>query len=159
AQGQLVAFSAMMGSVSRLQAWLITLLVGLLAGLGFALLYPRPRDGAGAGLIRGMTYGFLWWVAGALTLPPLLSGAGPSWSLDAARSGFASLPGYLLFGAAIALFYQWLNLLARLLFVDIVATPDEEGVGAEGLRALGRGAVGGLVGGALFTFVMVQIGF
>ena len=55
---------------------MVTLVIGLLAGLGFARLYPSPTNGAGAGLIHGAVYGFFWWVVGALTLVPLFSGAG-----------------------------------------------------------------------------------
>ena len=35
---------------------------------------------------------------------------------------------------------------------------DKEGAGTEGLRAVGRGALAGLVGGLLFTAVMVRVG-
>jgi uncharacterized membrane protein YagU involved in acid resistance len=159
AQGQLLALSAMMNAESLTIAWLVTLLIGLLAGLGFAVLYPHPFDSAGAGLTRGMVYGFFWWVAGALTLLPLLEGAGLAWSLDAARQGFATLPGYLLFGSVMALAYQWLDALVRGLFSDAPGRYDDEGVGTRNLRAAGRGALAGLVGGMLFTVVMVQVGF
>jgi hypothetical protein len=159
AQDQLLALSAMMSAESLAIAWLATLLIGLLAGLGFAMLYPHPFDSAGAGLTRGMVYGFFWWAAGALTLLPLLDGTGLAWSLDAARRGFATLPGYLLFGAAVAVVYQWLDTLVRVLFSDAVGRHADEGVGTQGVRAIGRGALAGLVGGLLFTVVMVQIGF
>jgi uncharacterized membrane protein YagU involved in acid resistance len=159
AQDQLLALSAMMSPGSHAVAWLVTLLIGLLAGLGIAALYPRPIGSAGAGLIRGMVYGFFWWVVGALTLLPLLDGTGLAWSLSAARRGFATLPGYLLFGAAVALFYQWLDSLVWALFSDDVGRYEDEGVGTQGARAVGRGALGGLVGGLLFTLVMVRIGF
>ena len=52
AQDQLLVSAAMPTGGSHLAAWLVTLVIGLLAGGGFALLYPRPTDGAGAGLIR-----------------------------------------------------------------------------------------------------------
>ena len=149
----------MMDEESRLVAWGVTLAIGLLAGLGFALLFPRSTDSAGGGLIRGMVYGFFWWVAGALTLLPLLNGHGIAWSASAARDGFATWPGYLLFGAALALFYRWLEGLVRLLFSDHIGDPDEEGPGTQGLRAAGNGLQAGVIGGLLFTVVMVQIGF
>lgn len=76
-----------------------------------------------------------------------------------ARSGFVTLPGYLLFGACLAVFDRWLSALARLLFSDAVGDDEEGGTGARVLRALGWGAVAGVVGGALFTWVMVEIGF
>jgi hypothetical protein len=72
---------------------------------------------------------------------------------------FAALPGYLLFGAAVALFYQWLGGLVNLLFSDIIGDTGDEGVGTQGLRIVGRSVLAGLVGGLLFSLVMFQIGF
>ena len=158
-QGQLLATTAPSSGGSPLVAWLVTLVIGLLAGGGFALLYSNPPDGAGAGLIRGTAYGFFWWVVGPLTLVPLLGGASLTWSVEGVQSVFAALPGYLLFGAAVALFYQWLGALGRFLFSDFVPGGDEEGVGTRGLRIVGRSVLAGLVGGLLFSLVMLQIGF
>ena len=140
-------------------AWLLgEPLIGLLAGVGFALLYPRPPDGTGPALIRGTVYGFFWWVLGALTLLPMIGGGRLAWSLEDARAAFSTLPAYLLAGPAITVSYQWLDRLVRLLFSDVRAVRDEEGAGTEGLRAVGRGALAGLVGGLLFTAVMVRVG-
>ncbi len=133
--------------------------IGLLGGVSFALLYPHPPDGTGPALIRGMVYGFFWWVVWPMTLLPLIGGARLTWSLELAQSSFTTLPPYFLFGAATALAYQWLDGLARALFSDVRGRSDEEGAGTEGLRAVGRGALAGLVGGVAFTLVMVQIGF
>jgi hypothetical protein len=69
------------------------------------------------------------------------------------------LPGYLLFGAILALGYQWLGGLWRILFADASHDDEDEGPGVQGLRAIGRGTLAGLVGGLLFTVVMVQVGF
>ena len=159
AQEQLVASTAPLSGGTPFVAWLAILIIGLLAGGGFALLYSNPPDGGGPGLVRGTVYGFLWWVVGPLTLVPLLGGAGLSWSVEGIRSVFATLPGYLLFGAAVALFYQWLGALSRLLFSDFVPDGDEEGIGTQGLRIVGRSVLGGLAGGLLFSLVMFQIGF
>ena len=159
-QNQLLNATNLTEDASKLAAWLITLLIGVLAGLGFALLYPRPTDGAGAGLIRGTVYGFFWWVLAPLTLVPLFGGAGLAWSLEEVQAVvFAALPGYLLFGAAVALFYQWLGGLVNLLFSDIIGGTSNEGVGTQGLRIVGRSALAGLVGGLLFSLLMFQIGF
>jgi uncharacterized membrane protein YagU involved in acid resistance len=158
-QGQLLTFSQMMGVRSHQTAWLLLVLTGLLAGLGYACLYPHPKDSSGAGLVRGTVYGFLWWFAGALTLMPLIYEGRLAWSLDAVRSSFAFLPGFLLFGAAVALLYQGFDNLVRVLFSDITISDNHERVGVQGLRGLGRGALAGIIGGLLFTLVMVQVGF
>ena len=41
----------------------------------------------------------------------------------------------------------------------MISEDDEEGVGTQGLRILGRSLLGGLIGGILFSLVMLQIGF
>jgi hypothetical protein len=138
---------------------IVTALAGLVAGAGFAVLYPRPRDGSGPVLIQGTMYGFACWVAGALTLAPIAAGMGLAWSVDAARARFPLLPGCLLAGAFLALVYRWVDGLARFLFADDVGERDEEGIGTRGLRALGRGAFAGLIGGLIFTIIMLRIGF
>lgn len=137
-----------------------TALVGLVAGLGFALLYPGPGDGHGYALIRGTAYGFLLWVVLALTVVPVLRGAGLAWSPEQARDSFVTLPGYLLLGALTALAYGLLGGLGRVLFSGPAQRgADAEGAGTRGLRAATRGALAGTAGGLLFTLVMVQIGF
>ncbi|MDR7522832.1 MAG: hypothetical protein QN168_10245 [Armatimonadota bacterium] len=136
-----------------------TPVIGLLGGVSFALLYPRPPDGTGPALVRGMVFGFFWWALWPLTIVPLARGAGLAWSVEDARTGFSVLPGYLLFGAAVGLGVQWLDGVARLLFSDIRGGGDQEGIGTEGLRAIGRGVLAGLAGGALFTVVAVRTGF
>ncbi len=143
----------------RLTAWVITLIIGLLAGLLYAVLYPAPVDGAGVAIIRGAAYGFFWWVIGALTLMPLLGGHGLRWPLDMVREEFPTLPGFILFGSLIALFHQWLYRLDRILFAEDLGTARDEGPGTQALLALGRGALAGLVGGGVFTLVMIRIGF
>ena len=159
AQGELLAFGGTMLSESRLVAWLVVLLIGLVAGGGFGLLHPRPADGSGAGLVRGSVYGLLWWMVGGLTLVPLIGGAGLTWSAEEVRGLFVTLPGYTLFGAGIGLFYQWLSALVRLFFSDYIGDRGDEGVGTEGLRIVGRSVVGGIVGGLIFSQLMLQIGF
>lgn len=134
------------------------LAVALLAAVGYALLHPASTPTAGAAIVRGTGFGFLIWVIGGLTLLPILRGEGLNWSLVDARSTFPTLPGSILFGAAMALAFHWLGRLARLLFSDVGGPGSPDG-GAWGLRAVVRGAAAGLVGGLLFTLVMLQIGF
>ena len=158
-QDKLIVAAPVSIDTSSLAGWAIILLLGLTAGVGFALLYPRPTDGAGPGLIRGTVYGFLWWVVGPLTLVPVLAGGKLVWSVDAVQGLFITLPGYLLFGAGIALIYQFLGGLVRLLFSDIIGSGGEEGVGTQGLRIVGRSVGAGLAGGLLFSLLMLQIDF
>ncbi|HEV8340375.1 MAG TPA: hypothetical protein VGR25_12080 [bacterium] len=155
AQGLLSGIPITMGS--GLSGWPLIIVSGAVAGGGYALLYPRPPEGTGPGLIRGMVYGFCWWVVGSL-IPSVARVVGEAGQAGPVQADFSMLPGYLLFGAATAVLYAWMDGLGRVLFSDMVPPRDTEGVGTEGLRALGRGAVAGLIGGTLFALVIVQIG-
>ena len=158
-QNRLLELAGLVSSHSTALAWLIVLALGGLAGLAFALLYPDASDGAGPSLIRGTVYGFLWWVLGSLTLLPLLTGHGLTWSIGAVQSDLATLPAYLLFGGGLALIYKWLASLVQLLFSETTSRRNREGVGTEGLRSLAWGAAAGLIGGLLFSVVMLRIGY
>ena len=154
------AVSASMMDNSRPTAFATSLVVGLVAGLGYAVLYPRATNGSGPALIRGMAYGFALWVTMALTIVPLLDGEGLRWSVEDVQANFETFPGYLLvLGSVLSIVYQWLTALSRSLFSDDVVERAQEGIGTQGLRAIVRGAVAGLIGGLLFTIVMLQIGF
>jgi uncharacterized membrane protein YagU involved in acid resistance len=134
--------------------------LGILAGVGFALLYPSAPDASGPSLIRGAGYGFLLWVTLGLTVVPLLERGELAWSASAVREVFPTLPAYLVLGVAVALGYNWVDRSWRLLFTaPVERAATDEGVGARTLRAVGRGALAGGVGGLLFTVVMAQIGF
>ncbi len=158
-ENDLLAASTAMGDAPAGVSLLATLAVGVVAGAAFAALYPRLVDGAGVNLIRGVVYGFLLWVLVPLTLLPLLEDRRLTWSLEETRAGFEALPAYLLLGALLGLGYHWLSAVARLLFSDNVRELSREGAGTRGLRALGQGALAGLVGGLLFTLIMLQIDF
>ena len=134
------------------------LAVALLGAGLYAVLHPRSTSTAGAAAVRGSAFGFILWVVGGLTLLPILRGESLNWTIADTRSTFSALPGTILYGAVTALIYHWLGRLARLFFSDHVGdrSPD---AGSWGLRAVGRGAAAGLVGGLLFTLVMVRIGF
>jgi uncharacterized membrane protein YagU involved in acid resistance len=163
AQGHLVPMGAMMpdlfGDRLALAAWIIILAIGAIAGAIYAGFYPRPVDGAGVAMTRGAAYGFFSWSLGALTLLPLLTGQGVGWSLGHVRTEFPTLPGFIIFGSILTLIYQWLYRSAQLLLSEDIATPHLEGPGFHVIRALGRGAVAGLVGGGLFTLIMFQVGY
>ncbi|MBA2765277.1 MAG: hypothetical protein H0U42_11420 [Thermoleophilaceae bacterium] len=138
--------------------WVIGLLLGALAGGGYAALYPRPRGATGPGLVRGLAYGFLLWFTLALSIVPVLAGDGLPWAIGAARPRAASLPGVLLAGVLLVALYRWFSGLAGTFFEDDVSELADEGVGSRALRGLGRGAVAGVTGGLIFTIVLAGIG-
>ncbi len=135
--------------------WLLSILVGAILGV----VVVESEERAGVGLIRGMSYGLLWWLLIVLTLHALISGTKVAWTLDAAQPYTDNLLGLMLFGGVLALFYHLITRLQTALFSDNVGLSGrDEGIGARSLRSVGGGIVGSLFGGAAFTFVMIQVG-
>lgn len=153
------SISTSMMMTDRPTSWLVIAIAGAAAGIGFALLFPDPKEGSGPMLIRGFAYGLTMWVVFAVTLIPLAAGDGLRWSVTDIRPSFETLPGYLLFiGAVPAVLYCWSSSVARSLTDDGHTVANQESVGAQGVRAIGGGAIAGLVGGTVFSIVLVQIG-
>lgn len=158
AQDELGALTTGLLEAALGSGWPLALLVGLGTGMAFALLHAGPREGSGVGAVRGALFGSVLWGLLGMTLFPMLQGEGLAWSLADAQSAFPALIGYLIFGALLGLFHHWLTSLTRFLFANDVGDPHEEGLGTSKLRAVGRGAWAGILGGLAFTIVMAQTG-
>ena len=158
AQGYLPLFVASIADDSRVVLWLITLLIGFLAGAGFSLLYSGSAEGAGPGIVRGAMYGFLWWVVVPLSLLPVVDAGDLPWQAAHLRDAFPTLPAYILFGVLLALLYHSLGAVFRALFSEAMIGGNIEGAGTQGLRALANGVGAGVVGGLIFSAVMLQVG-
>ena len=131
--------------------------ISVLAGAGYPALFGTLRERSGPALVRGVVYGFGIWVL-ELTVLPVLHGAAPSWSRDAAVAAVPELPPAVLLGAGIAVVFGWLGGLSRGIFGDDVRAVHREAPGGWGPRALGHGALAGLAGGVLFTAVLAAVG-
>ena len=110
--------------------------------------------------MRGLAYGFLLWVVAAMSIFPVIAGQALPWTIEEARVGFDTLPLHLLFGVAIAV----LCTLGRgprpaPLSEDAPQARSRDGAGGQAARALGRGILAGLIGGALFTPIWLQVDF
>jgi uncharacterized membrane protein YagU involved in acid resistance len=147
--------SVVPGSPEGSVAWPLT---GLAIGIGYPLLFSARPEPTGPTLARGTVYGFAAWVLVDLTLQPLARGESIAWSQPDAATMAGHLPAYLLLGAGTAVGYTWLGQWVRGLLLDDIRKIDVEPPGARGPRAVGYGAVAGLVGGLLFTAVMVLVG-
>jgi len=156
ASEELLAQSGL-GGGSRAFLWIAGLGVGAAAGVAYAALYPRPRGGGGPALVRGLAYGLFLWVGLVATALPLLAGDALAWDLASARARIASLPAFALGGMALVFAYRLQSALLGALFEGDPREDEDEGAGTRALRALGAGAGAGLVGGALFTAVLVQM--
>jgi uncharacterized membrane protein YagU involved in acid resistance len=130
--------------------------VGAVIGLVQAVLTPRSDHGIGAAVVRGQGYGFVAWVVGELTMLPMLGDAGLRWSLVEARASFPSLPGWLLLGALAAVARTVLDRLAPLLSSEHLRAYRGATAGSGVLAAAARGAVAGLLGGAVISQLMLR---
>ena len=129
---------------------------GAAVGLAQAALSPRSDQGIGAALVRGQGYGFVAWVVGELTVLPLLADQGLRWSLPEARASFPGLPGWLLLGALAAVGRTLLDRLAPLLSSEHLRAYRGSTAGSGVLAAALRGAVAGLLGGAVISQLMLR---
>ncbi len=144
--------SAMVG------ATLHFLIAGII-GATFGLLFQREIRGLGSSLAWGAAYGIVWWFVGALTLLPLLTGHRPDWTYAHAAVLFGSLVGHIVYGLIVGLFYAAVDGAWTWLFERSDPLNREiEGSGVSALSALLRGAAASLLGGLLFSLVMLATG-
>jgi uncharacterized membrane protein YagU involved in acid resistance len=130
----------------------------LAIGASFGVLFQKDIHGTGSSITWGMTYGFIWWILGPLTLMPLWMGKGVQWSLDAGMSAYPSLIGHVVYGILLGFVYSFVERIWRILFTESDPLHREpEGPGIRNLRTVGRGIVASIAGGLLFTIIMVQM--
>ena len=125
--------------------------LGGLYGLLFALLASRRAVSPGAGLLWGLGYALLLWLAGPAGLFPLLGGGASAMGmLDTARAHFSELVAYLLcFGLPLGVTLGILG--------GLRPPPGQERFSLP--RALVVGGVAGIVGGWAFGKWMAQVDF
>jgi uncharacterized membrane protein YagU involved in acid resistance len=125
-------------------------MLGGLYGLLFALLAGRRAGGPGAGLLWGVAFFLLLWLAGPATLFPILTHAAGFCSCGTARAHFPELVAYLLcFGLPLGLALGLVG-----------ARPSGAAPRPFSLpRALVGGGVAGVVGGWAFGRWMAAVHF
>ena len=85
----------------------VHLVIAQIIGVSYAVLFRRRSFDLASGIGWGVSYGFLWWVLGGLTLLPVLAGGEPQWNAAGVAAAFPSLVGHLAYGAALgAVYYQ-----------------------------------------------------
>jgi uncharacterized membrane protein YagU involved in acid resistance len=133
--------------------------IAIIIGASFGLLFQRDVRGAGSSLGWGMGYGLLWWFVGPLTLLPLLRGQAPDWSALRGGQLFGSLVGHIIYGLIVGGVYAFFDRLWVGFFIESDPINREvEGPGARTLRSLSWGVLASLVGGLLFSLVMIATG-
>ncbi len=131
-------------------------IIAVLLGASFGVLFQRDIRGGGSSLSWGVGYGLLWWFLGPLTLLPLVQGQAGDWSYQRGSALFGSLVGHIIYGLIAGLVYAALDRLWVGFFYESDPLRREpEGAGTNTLRDLGWGALASLVGGLLFSLVML----
>jgi uncharacterized membrane protein YagU involved in acid resistance len=102
ATGGLAALARTVGGSSTLVGFFIHLIISVILGMGYGILFQREAPNFGSGVAWGLLYGVIWWFVGPMTLVPILSGGTFNWTTAAAGALLPSLIGHLIFGAATA---------------------------------------------------------
>ena len=97
------------GGTSPLLGFGVHLIISVLIGMSFGLLFAHEAPDLGSSLAWGLVYGLVWWFVGPLTLFPILLGNPVSWNIGAAGLVLPSLIGHLIYGAATALVFTLLK--------------------------------------------------
>jgi hypothetical protein len=129
-------------------------------GASFGVLFQRDARGYGSSMGWGVGYGLFWWFLGPLTILPIWQGSRPDWSYTRGGALFGSMVGHVIYGLIVGLIYA----AADRLWVGFFRASDPinrepEGPGVRVLKSLRQGAVAGIVGGLLFTLVLLVSGF
>ncbi len=88
---------------------LVHLLISTLLGMSYGLLFRNEAPSLGLGASWGWLFGMIWWYLGPMTLLPLLLTGECDWSPAAASALLPSLPGHLIYGAATAFTFLFLE--------------------------------------------------
>jgi uncharacterized membrane protein YagU involved in acid resistance len=104
--GSLSRLAGLVGQSSALVGFGVHMIVSVIAGGTYGLLFRYESPELGSGVGWGMVYGLFWWFVGDLTLLPLLSKGTLTWNSAVVADTLPSLAGHLFFGAVIgAVFY------------------------------------------------------
>lgn len=109
ATGILPKIAGLETGFSIFRGLLIHLLVSVLVGMSFGLLFRNEASSLGLGVMWGWLFGLIWWYLGPMTLLPLVLTGECDWRASAASALLPSLPGHLIYGAATALMFLLLE--------------------------------------------------
>lgn len=107
--GALPRVAEMVGSDASSVGLLLHLLISLVIGVSYAVVFRRSAFDVLSGVGWGAGYGFFWWVLGDLTLLPVFDGQPVRWDAPTIAAQFPSLVGHLAYGAALGAVYYWLE--------------------------------------------------
>lgn len=146
-----------MGSESVGVGYTLHIIVAIVIGAIYGLLFRTESQNLGPSLIRGLVYGFVWWIVGSLTILPILSGDSILWTLEAAQETYGGLIGHLMYGVVLAFVYALISRLHAILFIESDPIRREpESPGTRSLRAIATGILASISGGLAFTLILIS---
>jgi uncharacterized membrane protein YagU involved in acid resistance len=87
----------------------VNLAIGVAIGVSYGLLFRRLGQDLTCALGWGLSYGFLWWILGPLTLLPALLGMDPEWTAAMAGGALPALAGHLVDGGCLGVAFYLLE--------------------------------------------------
>jgi hypothetical protein len=147
-------------SESMMMGVTLHFIFAVIIGATFGVLFQADVRGYGSSMSWGAAYGLFWWFLGPLTILPKLQGNTLDWSYERGGALFGSLVGEIIYGLIVGLIYGVVDRL----WVGITRNSDPinrepEGPGSRVLYSVGYGATASVVGGSLFTVVLLVTGF
>jgi hypothetical protein len=109
ATGVLPKIAGLDTPLSIFRGLLLHLLVSVLIGMTFGLLFRRESSSLGLGVMWGWLFGLIWWYLGPMTFLPLLLTGEIDWRTSAASALLPSLMAHLIYGATTALAFLLLE--------------------------------------------------
>ena len=107
--------TGVLGADTRGPGLALQLVLAAAAGGAFGLVVGYRPSGYAAATTLGVVFGLLMWIAGPLTLRPVVEGLRPSWSIAEASAAFPSLIGHLVYGAVTALGFHILMAVSHII--------------------------------------------
>lgn len=154
-----VLIAGIVGSDSSAVGIVLHYLIATTIGASFGLFFQHDIRGYGSSLCWGLAYGLFWWFLGPLTLLPLLLHRGVEWSYQNGSVFFGSLIGHAIYGILLGFLFALVNRLwAKLFIASDPINREVEGAGMRTVYSLGWGAAASLLGGLLFSIIMVATG-
>jgi len=107
--GMLRGTARLLGMQSAGAGFVIHLIVAMIIGSSYGVLFERRETRLGSSVAWGLSYGFFWWLLGSLTLFPAFLRLPVDWSNAAVSAGYVSLVGHLLYGMTLGVLFQVLS--------------------------------------------------
>ena len=144
------------GLGSRTATVVLHLIVALLIGATFGVLFQRDVRGYGSSMAWGLAAGIFWWFLGPLTLSHVAARLPLDWSANQGSNVFGSLVGHILYGLLLGVAYAAFDRLwLRLFIYSDPLKREAEGPGLHFIRSVQWGGLAGLVGGVISSPVLL----